>query len=214
MVSASSTPSGDFWTAGKLPGACSSSCDRLRTMTIGSPEAGSGYLITRTEPALTHARGTDSSDRRSLFTASACRTSTSAWRKSNCASSKARSTLIITNRWRAGRRGPPPLSSHKNLGHICRMTAWLTLIAGVAGAVISLAGQQLGSWGANRTSAGELLLEQCAQLIALSEDFRTRAWEETVLGQRDRVDTWDIASHRLALAGADSLQGPEGFGGS
>jgi hypothetical protein len=59
--------------------------------------------------------------------------------------------------------------------------------------------------GANRTRAGEVLLEQCAQLITLSEDFRNRAWEETVLGQKGRVDGWDLASHRLALARARIL---------
>jgi hypothetical protein len=48
----------------------------------------------------------------------------------------------------------------------------------------------------NRTRAGELLLKQCAQLIALSEDFRNRAWEE---------DGWDGAAHRLAMARARIL---------
>ncbi len=80
------------------------------------------------------------------------------------------------------------------------MTAWITLVAGVAGAVIALAGQQWGTRAANRTRAGELLLEQVAQLIALSEDFRTRAWEATVLGQHHRLDGWDLAGHRLAMA--------------
>jgi hypothetical protein len=85
------------------------------------------------------------------------------------------------------------------------MNAWITLLAGVSGAVIALGGQQLGTWNVNRTRAGELLLEQCAQLIALSEDFRERAWEETVLGHKGRVDGWDLASHRLAMARARIL---------
>jgi hypothetical protein len=80
------------------------------------------------------------------------------------------------------------------------MTAWITVVAGLAGALIALAGQQWGMHRANRTRAGELLLEQCAQLIALSEDFRNRAWEETVLGQQGRVDAWDLSGHRLATA--------------
>ena len=80
------------------------------------------------------------------------------------------------------------------------MTAWVTLLAGLAGAVIALGGQQWGTYRANRTRAGELLLEQCAQIIALSQDFRNRAWEETVLGQSGRVDGWDLSSHRLAMA--------------
>lgn len=53
------------------------------------------------------------------------------------------------------------------------------LIAGLAGALIALAGQQWGTQKANKARAGELLLEQCAQIVALSEDFRNRAWEET-----------------------------------
>src|ERR1022692_1335895 len=85
-------------------------------------------------------------------------------------------------------------------GILTGMTAWVTLLAGVVGAVIALAGQQWGMRRANRTRAGELLLEQCAQLIALSQDFRNRAWEETVLGQQGRVDTWDLGAHRLAMA--------------
>jgi len=80
------------------------------------------------------------------------------------------------------------------------MTAWITVVAGLVGALIALAGQQWGMHRANRTRAGELLLEQCAQLIALSEDFRNRAWEETVLGQQGRVDAWDLSGHRLATA--------------
>lgn len=80
------------------------------------------------------------------------------------------------------------------------MTAWITLVAGLAGAMIALAGQQWGMRRVHRTRTGELLLEQCAQLIALSEDFRNRAWEETVLGQQGRVDAWDLSGHRLAMA--------------
>jgi len=86
-----------------------------------------------------------------------------------------------------------------------QMDAWITLLAGIAGAVIALGGQQWGIWNSSRTRAGELLLEQCAQLIALSEDFRNRAWEETVLGQKGRVDGWDVAAHRLAMARARIL---------
>ena len=80
------------------------------------------------------------------------------------------------------------------------MVTWVTLLAGLAGGIIALAGQQWGTYRANRTRAGELLLEQCAQFIALSHDFRNRAWEETVLGQSGRVDAWDVSGHRLAMA--------------
>lgn len=80
------------------------------------------------------------------------------------------------------------------------MTAWITLLAGVAGAVIALAGQQWGTRRENKTRAGEILLEQCAQVIALSHDFRNRAWEEMVLGQQGKVDGWDVSGHRLAMA--------------
>ena len=85
------------------------------------------------------------------------------------------------------------------------MGAWVTIAAGVVGAAIALVGQQWGRRGENRTHVGELVLEQCAHLIALSEDFRYRAWEESVLGQEGRVASWDLSSHRLAKARAEIL---------
>jgi hypothetical protein len=39
----------------------------------------------------------------------------------------------------------------------------------------------------------------------LSEDFRNRAWEETVLGLHGKVDGWDGRGHRLAMARARIL---------
>lgn len=110
--------------------------------------------------------------------------------------------MSVQDRWLLPCGG---LSAMVRTGIFGQVNAWITLLAGIAGAVIALGGQQLGTWNANRTRAGELLLEQCAQLIALSEDFRNRAWEETVLGQQGRVDGWDGAAHRLAMARARIL---------
>jgi hypothetical protein len=85
------------------------------------------------------------------------------------------------------------------------MSAWVTLAAGVVGAAIALGGQQWGRRGEHRIQVGELLLEQCACIIALSTDFRNRAWEETVLGLKGRVDSWDLGSYRLARARIELL---------
>jgi len=45
-----------------------------------------------------------------------------------------------------------------------------------------------------------LLLDQCAQLIALSEDYRNRVWEERRLDIKDAVSQWNIGEYRLAEA--------------
>jgi hypothetical protein len=80
------------------------------------------------------------------------------------------------------------------------MNVWVTLLATVAGAVIALAGQYILKRGEKRTRSGELLLEQCAQVIALSEDLRNRVWEEQELHAQGRVDAWDLGAHRIAAA--------------
>jgi len=80
------------------------------------------------------------------------------------------------------------------------MSAWITLLAAVAGGAIAIAGQYVIGKSERTTRRAELVLDQCAQLIALSEDFRTRLWEERVLGQTDRTASWDIRAFRLAGA--------------
>jgi hypothetical protein len=78
--------------------------------------------------------------------------------------------------------------------------AWATLAAAVAGAAIAILGQYVAARGQMRTRGGELLLEHCAVLVAMNEDFRNRLWEERVLGQQGRLDGWDLAGARLATA--------------
>lgn len=80
------------------------------------------------------------------------------------------------------------------------MGAWVTLAAAVAGAAIAIVGQYVTRRGENGIRRAELVLEQCSQLVALSEDFRNRVWEERELGQSGRVDDWNLAAYRLAAA--------------
>lgn len=80
------------------------------------------------------------------------------------------------------------------------MGAWITLAAGVVGAAIALVGQQVTRHGEVKIHSGELLLEQCAQVLALSHDYTNRVWEERQLGLAGRVDGWDGRAHRFAVA--------------
>ncbi|HEY6797694.1 MAG TPA: hypothetical protein VI248_23715 [Kineosporiaceae bacterium] len=80
------------------------------------------------------------------------------------------------------------------------MQTWVAFLSAVAGGAIALAGQYLTRRLENRSRGGELLLELCATVVALNEDFRNRLWEERRLGQTGRVDGWDLAGTRLAEA--------------
>jgi hypothetical protein len=80
------------------------------------------------------------------------------------------------------------------------MNAWVTVVATVAGAIIALGGQYVAKRGETRTRRGELLMEQCAQVVALSDEFRSRVWEEDKLGKQGQVDAWDLGGYRLAAA--------------
>ena len=76
----------------------------------------------------------------------------------------------------------------------------MPLVSAVVGAVIALLGQAMAGRGEHRRAARQQLLEQCAQVVALEEDFHNRLWEERRLGQTGRVDGWDVAAFRLAAA--------------
>lgn len=80
------------------------------------------------------------------------------------------------------------------------MAAWIGLVGVVAGALIAFGGQYL----ARRTERQErndaLLLEQFALVIALSEDYRNRVWEEHNQVASNVVGKWDIGTYRLAEA--------------
>jgi hypothetical protein len=76
----------------------------------------------------------------------------------------------------------------------------MTLAAAVAGAAIAILGQYFSARRGDRARLGELLLEQCAELVARNEDFRNRLWEERTLGMAGRVDSWDLGGNRLVSA--------------
>ncbi|MBQ0894645.1 hypothetical protein KBX37_16325 [Micromonospora sp. U56] len=78
--------------------------------------------------------------------------------------------------------------------------AWVALIAAVSGAGIAILGQHMIRRGESNARLAELMLEQCAQLVSMSEDFRNRVWEERELGLPGRVDGWDLGGFRLAAA--------------
>jgi hypothetical protein len=64
----------------------------------------------------------------------------------------------------------------------------------LAGALLAFGGQYLRSR-AERQERGEtVLLEQFAVLVALSEDFRNRVWEERHEVASDVVAGWDLVS--------------------
>lgn len=80
------------------------------------------------------------------------------------------------------------------------MDAWIGLVGAVAGAVIALVGQQLAARSESRAKRVEALLEQCARLIALAEDYRNRVWEERHGLATGAVAGWDLTEYRAAEA--------------
>jgi hypothetical protein len=76
----------------------------------------------------------------------------------------------------------------------------VALLSAVAGGAIALAGQYLTRRLDTRSRNVEMLLELCATIVALSEDFRNRLWEERLLGHTGRVDSWNLTDARLAEA--------------
>ena len=86
------------------------------------------------------------------------------------------------------------------LKHTADVNAWMGLIGALAGATIAFVGQYAMTRSARRERETALLLEQCAQLIALSEDYRNRIWEERRLGATNVVVSWNLGDYRLAEA--------------
>ena len=78
--------------------------------------------------------------------------------------------------------------------------AWVGLVGVVAGAVLALVGQHVLRRSDARERLGLLLLEQCSFLIASSEDYRNRIWEERKGLSQTAVAGWDLSAHRLAQA--------------
>jgi len=80
------------------------------------------------------------------------------------------------------------------------MAAWIGLVGVVAGALIAFGGQYLTRRSDRQERNDALLLEQFAQVIALSEDYRNRVWEERKQVASDVVGKWDFGTYRLAEA--------------
>jgi hypothetical protein len=78
--------------------------------------------------------------------------------------------------------------------------AWIGLAGVIAGAPIALGGQHVARQSEVRERTQTFLLEQCALLVALSEDYRNRVWEERNQLAADVVAAWDLAAYRLAQA--------------
>lgn len=80
------------------------------------------------------------------------------------------------------------------------MQAWIGLVGVLAGAAIALGGQYVTRRSEVRERQESLLLEQCALVVALSEDFRNRVWEERHKVADGVVAHWDLGAYRLAQA--------------
>src|SRR3954468_19939806 len=80
------------------------------------------------------------------------------------------------------------------------MSAWVGLFGGIVGAMLAMLGQWINNRLASRGRFTELLVVQCSQLIALSEDYRNRVWEERSGLSTDAVALWDLAGYRVAEA--------------
>lgn len=87
------------------------------------------------------------------------------------------------------------------------MAAWVGLAGVVAGALIAFAGQLAMQRRGERDRFDSLLLEQFAMIIAISEDFRNRVWEERNQVASDVVGKWDLG--RTGLRKLDSESCPD-----
>ncbi len=68
------------------------------------------------------------------------------------------------------------------------------------GALLGFFGQHLNRKFELLDRRGELLLEQAAIIVAMSEDFRNRVWAERNNLAADVVQAWDYGAYRLAEA--------------
>jgi len=85
-------------------------------------------------------------------------------------------------------------------GQTRTMQGWIGIIGVLAGGGIALLGQYRLRLADKRDELTALFLEQCAQLVALSEDYRNRVWEERRLSLQGRVAEWRLGDYRLAEA--------------
>jgi hypothetical protein len=78
--------------------------------------------------------------------------------------------------------------------------AWVGLVGAVVGGLLTLGGQQLTARSeANRQHKSELL-SNISTLVALSDDYRNRVWEERQALKDSAVANWDLTTFRLAQA--------------
>lgn len=80
------------------------------------------------------------------------------------------------------------------------VATWVGLVGVIAGALIAFGSQYLVNRAERQERDTGLLLEQCALVIALSEDHRNRVWEERQGRAADLVAKWDFGAYRLAEA--------------
>ena len=76
--------------------------------------------------------------------------------------------------------GLVPVVCARQAGHTNVMDAWIGVIGALAGAAIALVSQYITNHSARRERDASILLDQCAQLIALTEDFRNRIWRSAI----------------------------------
>lgn len=94
-----------------------------------------------------------------------------------------------------------------HLVHATDMATWASLIGVIIGATITFIGQFVVQRIARRTDNVTLVLEQCALLVALNEDFRNRLWEEREGLSEKSVSKWAVGEFRLAEARLRILSG-------
>lgn len=80
------------------------------------------------------------------------------------------------------------------------VAAWIGLVGVAVGALLAFGGQYLMVRSERQERNTALLLEQCALIISLSEDYRNRVWEEQSKVASEVVAKWDIGTYRLAEA--------------
>jgi hypothetical protein len=80
------------------------------------------------------------------------------------------------------------------------MGAWIGLVGVVAGTLVAFIGQYIVRNSDSRERREAHLLEQLAILLALSEDYRNRVWEERNKVATGVVAAWDLSAYRHAEA--------------
>ncbi|WP_433761567.1 hypothetical protein [Nocardia sp. CA-135398] len=80
------------------------------------------------------------------------------------------------------------------------MQGWFALVGVATGGLVAIVGQYVIRLEDRRNALVDLILEQCAQVIAVEEDIRNRVWEGRTLGLRGPVSEWPLAQYLLAEA--------------